>query len=85
MDQIEQLLDPKRRPPCGHDIEGILGHKVSPARRQRAQTASGVTKPRPVLAPILAAHDQIKFLAKQRMVRVRYPKRSALNAAMRRS
>ena len=31
----------------------------------------------------LAPHDQIEFLAEQRMVRVRHPKRSTLNVTMR--
>jgi hypothetical protein len=42
-------------------------------------------EPGPVLTPVLAALDQIKFLAEQWMVRVGYSKKSALNAAMRRS
>jgi hypothetical protein len=39
----------------------------------------------PVLMPVHTAHDQIKLLAKQWMVRMRYPKRLALNVPMRRS
>ncbi len=85
MRQFKQLLSPKRGPPRGHDVERIVGNEVGPAPRNGAQTASTVMEPGPVLAPVLATHDQIKFLAEQWMVRVRYPKRSALNVTMRRS
>ena len=77
--QFKQFLSPKRGPPCGHDVEGIVGNETGPARRNGAQTASTVMEPGPVLAPVLAAHDQIKFLAEQRMMRVRHSKRSTLN------
>ena len=78
-------MNPERGPPGGHDVEGICGDKVRPVRRQRAQMASTVMEPSPVLSPVLSTLDQIKFLAEHRMVRVRYPKRSALNVTMRRS
>lgn len=42
-------------------------------------------EPGPVLVPVLAPGDQIKLLAEQWMVRVRHPKRSALNVIMRRN
>jgi hypothetical protein len=42
-------------------------------------------EPGSVLVPVLATHDQVKLLAEQRMVWVRYPERSALNVTMRRS
>ena len=83
--ELEEFLNPKRGPASGHDVEGILGDKVSPVRRHGAQTASAVMEPGPVLTPVLTTHDQIEFPAKQRMVRVRHPKRSALNVTMRRS
>lgn len=85
MRKLKQFLDPKRRPPGGHDVEGIFGHEVGPVRRQGAQMAGAVMKPSPVLTPVLATLDQIKFLAEQGMVRMRYPKWSALNVTMRRS
>ena len=85
MRQFEEFRDPKRGPPGGHDIERIVGNEVGPVRGNRAQTALTVMEPRPVLAPVLASHDQIEFLAEQRMVWVCYPKRSALNVTMRRS
>ena len=71
--------------PRGHCVEGILGDKVSPARRQGEHTASAVMEAGPVLMPVHAAHDQIKLLTKQWMVRMRHPKRSARNVPMRRS
>jgi len=85
MRQIEEFLDPKRGAPGGHNVERIFGDKIGPVRRQRAQAARAVMEPGPVLMPVLATHDQIKLLADQRMVRVRYPERSALNVTMRRS
>jgi hypothetical protein len=85
MRQIEEFLDPKRGASSGHDVEGIFGDKIGPVRRQRAQAAAAVMEPGSVLMPVLATHDQIKLLADQRMVWVRYPERSALNVAMRRS
>ena len=85
MRQIKQFLSPKRGPSGGHDVERIVGNEVGPARRNGAQTASTVMEPSPVLAPVLATHDQIEFLAEQRMVRVCYPERSTLNVTMRRS
>ena len=83
--QFKKFLSPKRGPPRGHDVERIVGNEVGPARRNGAQTARTVMEPSPVLAPVLASHDQIEFLAEQRMVRVRHPKRSTLNVTMRRS
>ena len=85
MRQIEEFLDPKRGAPSGHDVEGIFGDKIGPVRRQRAQAAAAVMEPGSVLMPVLATHDQIKLLADQRMMWVRYPERSALNVTMRRS
>lgn len=85
MHQIEEFPHPKHGAPSGHDVEGILGDKIGPVRRQRAQAAAAVMEPGSVLVPVLATHDQIKFLAEQRMVWVRYPERSALNVTMRRS
>jgi len=85
MHQFKQFLSPKRGPSGGHDIERIVGNEVGPVRRNRAQTTRTVMEPRPVLAPVLATHDQIEFLAEQRMVWVCYPKRSTLNVTMRRS
>jgi hypothetical protein len=83
--QFKQLLSPKRGPSGGYDIERIVGNEVGPTRWNGAQTASAVVEPGPVLAPVLASHDQIEFLTEQRMVRVRHPKRSTLNVTMRRS
>lgn len=85
MHQFKQLLSSKRGPSGGHDIERIVGNEVGPVRRNGAQTARTVMEPGPVLAPVLATHDQIEFLAEQRMVGVRHPKRSTLNVTMRRS
>ena len=85
MRQIEEFLDPKRGAPGGHNVERIFGDKVGPVRRQRAQAASAVVEPGPVFMPVLATHDQIKFLAEQWMVRVGYPERSALNVTLWRS
>ena len=85
MRQCKQFLSPKRGPSGGHDVERIVGNEIGPARRNRAQTAGTVMEPGPVLAPVLATHDQIEFLAEQRMVRVRHPKKSTLNVTMRRS
>lgn len=85
MCQFEEFLSPKCGPSGRHHIEGVLGDEVGPVRRQRAQTASAVMEPGPVLTPVLATLDQIKFLAEQWMVRVGYAKRSTLNATMRRS
>ena len=85
MREIEEFLHPKRGAPGGHDVEWIFGYEVSPVRRQRAQAASAVMEPSPVLTPVLASHDQIEFLAEQRVVRVRHPKRSTFNVTMRRS
>lgn len=42
-------------------------------------------EPDPVLPPVLGANDQLEFLSEQRVVRVRYPERSALNVVKRRS
>ena len=83
--QFKQFLSPKRGPPRGHDVERIVGNEVGPTRRNAAQTASTVMEPGPVLAPVLATHDQVELLSEQRMVRVRHPERSALNVTMRRS
>ena len=85
MRKFKQFLDPKRRLPGGHDVKGIFGHEIGPVRRQGAQMAGAVMKPSSVLTPVLATLDQIKLLAEQWMVRVRYPQRSALNVSMRRS
>jgi hypothetical protein len=85
MRQFKQFLSPKRGPPSGHDVERVVGNEVGPTRRNGAQTASTAMEPSPVLAPVLASHDQIEFLAEQRMVRVRHPKRSTLNVTMWRS
>jgi len=85
MRQLKQFLSAKRGPPRGHHVERIIGNEIGPVRRNRAQTASIVMEPGPVLAPILATHDQIEFLAEQGMVRVRHPKRSTLNVTMRHS
>jgi hypothetical protein len=85
MHQFKQFLSPKRGPSGGHDVERVVGNEVGPAPRNGAQTASTVMEPGPVLAPVLATHDQIEFLAEQRMVRVRHPKRSTFNVTMRRS
>ena len=83
--QFKQFLSPKRGPPRGHDVERIVGNEIGPVRRNGAQTASTVMEPGPVLAPVLATHDQVELLSEQRMVRVRHPERSALNVTMRRS
>jgi len=85
MRQIEEFLQPKRGAPGGHDVEGIFGYEVSPVRRQRAQAAGAVMEPGPVLTPVLAPHDEIKFLADQGVVRVCDAEASLLNVAMRRS
>ena len=85
MRQFKQFLSPKRGPSGGHDIERIVGNEVGPVRGNRAQTARTVMEPGPVLAPVLATHDQIEFLRVQRVMRVRHPERSALNVTMRRS
>jgi hypothetical protein len=85
MRKREEFMDPERGPPGGHDVEGICGDKVGPIRRHGAQMASPVMEPSPVFTPVLATHDQIKSLTEQRMVRVRHPKRSALNITTRRS
>ena len=42
-------------------------------------------EPSPVLTPVLAPHDEIKFLADQGVVRVCDAEASLLNVAMRRS
>lgn len=81
--QFKQLLSPKRGLPRGHDVERIASNEVGPAPGNGAQSASTVVEPDPVLAPVLATHNQIEFLAEQRMVRVRHPKRSTLNVTMR--
>ena len=83
MCQLKEFMGPERGPPRSHDVERICGDKVSPVRGQGAQMAGPVMEPRPVLTPVLATHDQIKFLAEQWMVWVRHPKRSALNVIMR--
>jgi len=83
MRQFEQFLSPKRSPPGGHDVERVVANEVGPVRGNGAQTASAVMEPGPVLAPVLATHDQVEFLAKQRMVRVRYPEGSMFNVTMR--
>jgi hypothetical protein len=62
MHQIKQFRRPKRGPPGGHDVERIVGNEVGPVRRNGAQTAGTVMEPGPVLAPVLASHDQIEFL-----------------------
>jgi len=80
--EIEEFLQPKRGAPGGHDVEWIFGYEVSPVRRQRAQAASAVMEPSPVLTPVLAPHDQIKFLADQGVVRVCYAETSSLNVTM---
>ena len=85
MRQFEQFLSPKRGSPRSHDVERIVGNEVGPARRNGAQTPSTVMEPGPVLAPVLATHDQIEFLRVQRVMRVRHPKRSTFNVTMRRS
>jgi len=85
MHQFKQFLSPKRGPSGGHDIERIVGNEVGPVRGNRAQTARTVMEPDPVLAPVLATHDQIEFLPEPRMVRMRHPKGSTLNVTMRRS
>jgi hypothetical protein len=85
MCQLEKLLSPHRRPSIGNDVEGIVSNEIGPVRRHGAQTAGAVMEPCPVLAPVLASHDQVEQLTEQRMVRVRHPKRSTLNVTMRRS
>ena len=85
MHQFKQFLSPKRGPSGGYDIERIVGNEVGPVRRNGAQAARPVMEPGPVLAPVLATHDQIEFLAEQRMVHVRHPKGSTFNVTMRRS
>jgi hypothetical protein len=42
-------------------------------------------EPGPVLTPVLRTRDQIKLLAEQRVVRMRYPKSLGLNRRLRRS
>ena len=85
MCQLKKLLSPQRRPSVGNDVEGIVSNEIGPVRRHGAQTASAVMEPGPVLAPVLAPHDQVELLTEQRMVWGRHPKRSTLNVSMRRS
>ena len=85
MRQFEEFLDRNAARPAATTLKGIFGDKVGPVRGQGAQMAGIVMKPRPVLSPVQTTLDQIKFPAEQRMMRVRYPKRSALNVTMRRS
>ncbi len=85
MRQVKEFLNTKLRPPCGHDVEGILGNKVGPVRWYGAPTASAVMEPGPVLTPVLGTRDQIKLLAEQRVVRMRYPKGLGLNRRLWRS
>ena len=44
-----------------------------------------IMKPRPLLAPVLPSLDQIELVPEQRVMRMRYTKRSSLNVRMRRS
>jgi hypothetical protein len=44
-----------------------------------------VVKPNPVLAPVLSAQRQFKFLAEQGMIRMGYSETSALIVANRRN
>ncbi len=85
MRQLEKFLSPQRCPSVGYDVEGIVRDEVGPVRRHRAQMASAVMEPGPVLTPVLAPHDQVELLTEQRMVWVCHPKRSTLNVSMRRS
>ena len=85
MHQVKEFLDTKLRSPGGHNVERILGNEIGPVRWYGAPTASAVVEPGPVLTPVLDARDQIKLLAEQRVVRMRYPKGLRLNRRLRRS
>ena len=45
--------------------------------------ARAITKPRPILAPVLPPLEQIELLPEQRVMRMRYAKRSSLNVPLR--
>ena len=83
MYQVKQFLDTMLRPSGGHNVERILGNKIGPVRRYGAPTASAVMEPGPVLTPVLSTRYQIKLLADQRVVRMRYPKGLGLNRRLR--
>ena len=85
MHQIKEFLNTKLRPSGGHDVEGILGNEAGPVRWYGAPTAGDVMEPDPVLAPVLGTRNQVKVLAEQRVVRMRYPKGLLLNRRLRRS
>lgn len=44
-----------------------------------------IMKPRPVLGPVLPSLDQIELAPEQRVMRMRYAKRSSFNLRLRRS
>ena len=69
----------------GYNVERVFGHGTRPVGWQRAQTVGNIVKPNPVLTPVLGAKDQFKFMAEQRMIRMRYPETSALIVASRRN
>ena len=85
MRQIKEFLNTKMGPPGSHNVERILGNEIGPVRWNRAPTASAIMEPGPVLTPVLGTRDQIKLLAEQRVVRMRYPKGLGLNRRLRRS
>ena len=85
MDQFEQFLCPPHRPPGRHRVERIGRYEVCPRRRQLAKMTRFIMEPCPVLAPVLPALDQIELASEQRVMRMRYTKRSSFNVRLRRS
>jgi hypothetical protein len=69
--QRQQLLDPPQGPAGGEHLERVGGLDVRPVGRERAHPAGAVPEVDALLAPAVAAAQQLKALAVQGVEGVR--------------
>jgi hypothetical protein len=71
--QVQQVVDPQRRPPGAGDDHRVGAFDVGPGRRQRPDTlVRGLAEEHPVFAPGMGEADRLEPLADQGVEGVGY-------------
>jgi hypothetical protein len=71
--ECQQASRAERRPARRDHRERVCRYRVGPCCRQREQLPVLVVQVNPVLAPVLAAGDELEVPAVKRVERVRHP------------
>jgi len=81
--QFQQILDTKQRPTRGYGDKRVRRRQTRPTCWNRSQMAVCRVEIHPVLTPVAAVLNEVKFFLEQRMMRMSYPKMSPRIVAMR--